>query len=72
MSQGRAWPLPIYADGLPYANGHSCTVQVRDLAGNIVVEAVGRAATKKSAQMQAAECAFAEICTKFFAASQHR
>jgi dsRNA-specific ribonuclease len=65
MDQRRMWPLPIYQiyqiEGMPHASGHSWSVQVRNSAGAVVVEAVGHGVTKKSAQMQAAESALEEI-----------
>lgn len=65
MDQRRAWPLPVYVEGLPHANGHSCTVRVHNRDGVVVVEAVGSGTTKKSAQMKAAECAFEQVCETY-------
>ena len=72
MDQRRAWPLPLYLEGMPHASGHTCTVRVCNGEGAIVIEVTGSGATKKSAQMQAAERALEEVRKKHPMAPRNR
>ena len=72
MDQRRAWPLPLYVEGLPHASGHTCTVRVCNREGTVVIEATGSGATKRSAQMQAAERALQVVHEKYLVAPRNR
>ncbi|KAJ1625978.1 hypothetical protein T492DRAFT_1147080 [Pavlovales sp. CCMP2436] len=63
QSASRRFPLPDYGEcrPVPGGAGWECSVQIFDLEAQLVLEASATAATKRDAEMAAAECALNSI-----------